>query len=182
MDGTVLELWRWPVVGMAGERMPSVRVDGRGVGGDRIHAVLAGGEPVEVPGWTAAYPFNVGANVDPAAPPLAVVTSPRGRSFRWGDPRLRWALEDHLGRPVQPHRDLERLRPSTLVVAGAGADPAVPANLRLDLELPAGAAVLAFGSGVRVRLVDPPRDGVAEGRPLANGRIAEGEAATIVPA
>src|SRR4029079_8661826 len=37
---SVLELWRWPVKGMAGERMPSLRLDARGVGGDRSHAVL----------------------------------------------------------------------------------------------------------------------------------------------
>ena len=40
MVGTVRELWRWPVKSMGGEPMPSVRVDGRGVGGDRTHAVL----------------------------------------------------------------------------------------------------------------------------------------------
>src|SRR5690348_5990961 len=103
----VLELWRWPVAGMAGERMPSVRVDGRGVGGDLVHAVLGAGVPLELEGWTAAYPFNIGANVDPVAPPVPVVTSPRGRAFRWGDPRLRNALEDALGGPVELRRDLD---------------------------------------------------------------------------
>ena len=36
----MLELWRWPVKSMAGERLRATRLDGRGVAGDRSHAVL----------------------------------------------------------------------------------------------------------------------------------------------
>ena len=39
-DGRVLQVWRWPVKSMAGERVRSTRVDARGAGGDRTHAVL----------------------------------------------------------------------------------------------------------------------------------------------
>ena len=37
---TVAAMWRWPVKSMAGERVNAMRLDGRGVGGDRTHAVL----------------------------------------------------------------------------------------------------------------------------------------------
>jgi hypothetical protein len=175
MEGTVVALWRWPVAGMAGERMPSVRVDGLGVGGDRLHAVLARGAPAELEGWSAAYPFNIGANVDPVSPPLAIVTSPRGRTFRWGDPRLLHALEDALGEAVELRRDLDR-RPDFLVVGGPDAPNA---NIRIDLPLD-GVSGLAFAGGVRVRLLEEPRDGAARGRPVAAGRIAEGEAVSAL--
>jgi uncharacterized protein len=39
-EGRVLQVWRWPVKSMAGERLRSTRVDARGAGGDRTHAVL----------------------------------------------------------------------------------------------------------------------------------------------
>ncbi len=38
--GTVAGLWRWPVKSMAGERVNALRLDLRGAGGDRTHAVL----------------------------------------------------------------------------------------------------------------------------------------------
>ena len=57
----------------------------------------------------------------------------------------------------------------------------MPANLRVGLELVAE-AVLAFAGGVRLRLLEAPRDGAARARPLSNGHIAEGEAATFLPA
>jgi hypothetical protein len=118
---TVLELWRWPVKGMGGERVPSVRVDARGTGGDRVHAVvrqepdgtwirLSERQQPRLAAWTAAYPFNLGANVDPAKPPLALVTAPSGRTFVWNDPRLRFALEDDLGHPVALCRDADGLQ------------------------------------------------------------------------
>jgi uncharacterized protein YcbX len=36
-DGYVQALWRFPVVGMAGEQLRSSQVDTRGVAGDRQH-------------------------------------------------------------------------------------------------------------------------------------------------
>src|SRR4051812_36813835 len=114
---SVLELWRWPVKGMAGERMPSLRLDARGVGGDRTHALarreddgtwttLSERQQPRLAAWTAAYPFNIGANVDPASPPYVLATSPVGRTFVWNDPRLRHALEDDLGHPVALRREI----------------------------------------------------------------------------
>src|SRR4051794_21555996 len=113
--GTVLQLWRWPVKSMAGERVNALRVDGRGAGGDRTHAVLhehkgerkplTAREAPRLLAWQARYPFNVGGGVDPARPPFAIVTAPDGRSFRWGDPRLTHALAADLGRAIELVRD-----------------------------------------------------------------------------
>lgn len=173
MEGTVLAVWRWPVRGMGGERTTAVRVDRRGVGGDRIHAVVAGQQPLDaLDGWSAAYPFNPGAKVDPASPPYAIVTSPSAHSYRWGDPRLRAALEDALGHAVEMRRDMA-YHPGWLVLAGAGAPATAPANVRVDVEL--AVEELTFAGGVRVRLLEAPHDGVARARPIVNGRIAQGD-------
>jgi hypothetical protein len=192
--GTVRELWRWPVKGMGGEPMPSVRVDGRGVGGDRTHAVLgadADGDwrPLSrrqapgLEGWAAAYPFNIGANVEPASPPHTVVTSPRGRTFVWDDPRLRCALEDSLGRRVQLRRDLRGLQHverSVLATWGDLAPQRLRSNLHLDAEL-SGGDELHFDGGVRMRVHKPCPAGGAYLRVLVGGRIAVGATVQIFP-
>ena len=126
--GTVAGLWRWPVKSMAGERVTALRLDGRGAGGDRTHAVtyehkgerkpLTAREAPRLLAWRAAYPFNLGGGLDPARPPFATVTAPDGHSYRWGDPRLRTKLEDDLGRPVELLRDIAGIHdaPRTLLV------------------------------------------------------------------
>jgi uncharacterized protein len=184
--GTVAGLWRWPVKSMAGERVNALRVDGRGAGGDRTHAVmhqhkgerkpLTAREAPRLLAWQARYPFNVDGGIDPARPPFAIVTAPDGRSYRWGDPRLRHALAGDLGRDVelardpQGHQDL----PRTLLVTTEASLQALgeelhgPVDLRrfrpnvhLDLdaagweELGWDGAELAFAGGVRLRLLHP---------------------------
>jgi hypothetical protein len=150
---------------MAGERVNALRLDGRGVGGDRIHAVVADGRRLEtLPGWHAGYPFNLDAGLDPAHPPLAIVTAPDGHRYRWGDPRLRAALERHLGRPVELVRDVETARPVDLT-----------ATVQLDLAPPDG-AVLRFAGGVRLLMIH------GSGRALTGGRIAVGEAVELLHA
>jgi MOSC domain-containing protein len=178
---TVLELWRWPVKGMAGESVPSLRVDARGVGGDRTHAVLdEDGTPLAgLDGWRAAYPFNLGANVDPASPPLAQVTSPRGRAFMWNDPRLRHALEDDLGRPVRLQRDahgLQLVERTVLVCWGEDDASALRANLKLDVGdgLAEPGLVLECQGGVRLRVVGACRRGGVYTRVVGVGRVAAG--------
>ena len=115
--GSVSRLWRWPVKSMAGEEVRALRLDERGAGGDRTHAVLHEhkGEwrPLtarEAPwhaGLEAAYPFNLDARPGPRQPPYAIVTEPGGRHrWQWGDPQLRLALERDLGRPVRLQRDV----------------------------------------------------------------------------
>jgi uncharacterized protein YcbX len=131
-EGSVLELWRWPVKSMAGERLHATRMDSRGVAGDRSHAVLhqhkGGWQPLtarEAPrllAWGAGYPFAEDASVVPEHPPFAQVTSPQGHSWRWGDPRLRTALREDLGREVELRREvsgLQDLERSVLVTTEA---------------------------------------------------------------
>jgi uncharacterized protein YcbX len=185
-SGTVAQLWRWPVKSMAGERVQALRVDGRGVGGDRTHAVLhehkgqvkplTAREAPRLLAWHARYPFNVDGGIDPARPPFAVVTAPDGRSFRWGDPRLRHALTADLGRPVELRRDLEGQQdlPRTLLITteatlqALGTELHGPVDLRrfrpnlhLDLDAAGWAELdweggeLEFAGGVRLKLLHP---------------------------
>jgi uncharacterized protein YcbX len=116
-EARVLDLWRWPVKSMAGERVRSIRVDPRGAGGDRTHAVLherkgewkplTAREAPRLLAWNAAYHFAPDAGLRPEDPPYAQVTGPDRRgSFGWGDPRLQRALEEDLGRPVRLRRDV----------------------------------------------------------------------------
>src|SRR3954451_20871331 len=163
---------------MAGESLPSVRVDARGVGGDRAHAVLADdGAVIEVlGGWSTAYPFNLGANVDPASPPLALVTSPRGRSFTWNDPRLRHALEDDLGRPVRLRRDaggMQRVERTVLVCWGEDDPRQLRANVRLESGegLDEYGRVLELEGGVRLRVLGECRRGGVYVRVVGAGRV-----------
>ena len=130
--GTVQQLWRWPVKSMAGEPLRATRMDGRGVGGDRTHAVeaehkgawqpLTAREAPRLLAWRAAYPFAQNAGLKPDDPPLATVTAPNGRAYGWGDPRLRRALEAELERPVRLRRDtagIQDLERSVLVTVDA---------------------------------------------------------------
>jgi hypothetical protein len=192
-DGFVQGLWRFPVLGMAGEQLRSTQIDSRGVAGDRQHFATGpeGRLTIEdVPAladWKAGFPFNPdGAIVPDKAPPLPVVTGPDGvKSWRWGDPRLGFALERSLGRSVDLVRDLEATRgvvvstvPPELPRAIAGI------NVQLALALPGGGgwggAVLAFRDGVRLRLVASRADGPGiEARVVEAGRIVLGEPVTL---
>jgi MOSC domain-containing protein len=131
-EGRVLEMWRWPVKSMGGEEVRSFRLDERGVGGDRTHAVihhhkgewkpLTAREAPRLLAWHASYPFAPDAGLRPDDPPHAQVTGPDGRSWRWGDPRLRNALAEDLGRDVRLRRDLagiQDLERSVLVTTEA---------------------------------------------------------------
>jgi uncharacterized protein YcbX len=189
---TVLELWRWPVKGMGGERVPSVRVDARGTAGDRVHAVLreepdgswirlSERQEPRLAAWAAAYPFNVGANVDPVKPPLALVTAAAGRTFVWNDPRLRFALEDDLGYPVALRRDvagLQHTERTILVSWGAASAQALRSNVHLagGDEVGEPDRILQLDGGVRLRVLRPcPRGGVYA-RVLTGGRMETGAA------
>jgi uncharacterized protein len=185
-NGTVAALWRWPVKSMAGERVNALRLDGRGVGGDRTHAVLyehkgewrrlTAREAPRLLAWRGLYPFNVDGGLDPARPPYAIVLAPNGHRYRWGDPRLRFALEDDLGRPVRLVRDVEGMPdlPRAILVTlqptldALGGELGAPidlrrfrTNLHLDIDVPAWAELaweggeLAFEGGVRLKLLHP---------------------------
>jgi hypothetical protein len=192
----VIELWRWPVTGAAGELTPSFRLDARGVGGDHAHVVLARGrrgwEPVAgapaeaLAAWRAGYPFAIGASLDPVRPPYAVLVSPHGQRYAWGDPRLRHALEDSLGCAVLLRRGgATDPCPARAVRITTPADGPVPAALGTNVHLDADPADLVpghelrFAGGVRLRiLARAPIAGLCA-RVVAAGRIAAGEPAEL---
>jgi hypothetical protein len=146
-SGTVTQLWRWPVKSMAGERVQALRIDTRGAGGDRTHAVLhehkgeikplTAREAPRLLAWRARYPFNLNGGLDPARPPFAVVTAPDGRNFRWGDPRLRHALAADLGRPVELRRDVGGIQdlPRSLLITTEASLQALGEELHGEIDL-----------------------------------------------
>jgi uncharacterized protein YcbX len=179
--GTVASLHRWPVKSLAGEDAEALRLDGRGVAGDRAHALYDAfkGEPRrltvrQAPGmlrWRASYAEAPGAALAPGAVPLPTVTAPTGATFAWDDPALPEALSDDLGRKVALRRDealMQDLGDSVLVttqatleaVAAALGDPA------LDLR--------RFRTNVHVVLDDAPAfaENGWEGRTLIIGDVA----------
>jgi hypothetical protein len=114
--GVLVGLARWPVKSLAGERLSAARVDGRGLGGDRTHALLDGRpehrgrrltarQAPRLLAWSAAYPQAPDDALDPAAPPSPTLRAPDGTLFAWEDPALAGALEADLGIPVRLHRD-----------------------------------------------------------------------------
>jgi uncharacterized protein len=186
MVGTVAALWRWPVKSMGGERVRALRVDGRGAGGDRTHAVfhehkgahkpLTAREAPRLLAWHAEYPFNRDGALDPRDPPRATVVDPEGHRYVWGDPRLKGALEQDLGRSVDLHRDvsgLQDLERTLLVTTKASLDALSEEldgpidirrfrpNVHLELNAEPWAELgwegreLAFAGGVRVRFLHP---------------------------
>jgi uncharacterized protein YcbX len=147
-EGTVLSLHRWPVKSLGGEPAPALRLDPRGIAGDRAHALFDEhkGAPRrltvrQAPGmlrWSAAYPDRPGDALDPAAVPLPQVTAPDGAVFAWDDARLPAAMTADLGREVALRRDLalmQDLGDSILVTTQATLDAVSDAVDRpLDLR------------------------------------------------
>ena len=160
--GTVLSLHRWPVKSLAGEPVDALRIDRRGAGGDRAQALFGifGGTRRrltvrQVPrmlGWSAAYPQAPGAELDPDAPPLPVVTAPDGRTFAWDDPMLPRALRDDLGRPVDLVRDLDLMPdlPDSLLVTVEASRAALEDELGRSIDL------RRFRTNLHLRLDAPP--------------------------
>ena len=145
--GRVLELWRWPVKSMAGERLRATRMDERGVGGDRSHAVLhehkgewkplTAREAPRLLAWRAHYPGAEDAAVRPEDPPHAEVTGPHERSWRWTDPALSAALSDDLGRAVELRRDVAGIQDleRTVLVTTEATRAALAQELSTELDL-----------------------------------------------
>jgi len=162
-SGRVLELWRWPVKSMAGERMRATRLDARGAGGDRTHAVLhqhmgewkplTAREAPRLLAWRASYPFTPDAALRPDEPPYAQVAGPDGeRTWHWDDPRLRTALADDVGRPVRLHRDvsgIQDLERSVLITVEA-TRAALAEELGTEIDL------RRFRPNLHLELAAPP--------------------------
>jgi hypothetical protein len=192
-EGIVQGLWRFPVLGMRGEQLRSSQVDTRGIAGDRQHYAsgpegrLSAQDLPRLALWTATFPFNPdGAIVPDREPPLPLLTAPNGHNtWRWGDPRLAFALERDLGRPVELRRDLELTRGVIVsLTAPAGQGAAAGINVQLALEQPPtggwSGRELAFRDGVRLRLVASRADGPGiEARVVEAGRLLLGEPVTL---
>ena len=160
--GTVLELRRFPVKSLAGERVEALRIDARGAGGDRAQALtgIFGGARRrltvrQVPrmlAWSAAYPDAPDAELDPDDPPLPLLTAPDGRTFRWDDPALPGALRDDLGRPVTLERDMALMPdvPDTLLVTVEASRAALERELGRPIDR------RRFRPNLHVRLDTPP--------------------------
>jgi hypothetical protein len=191
-DGFVKALWRFPVLAMAGERLRSTQIDSRGVAGDRQHYTcgpegrLSTQDLPALAEWSATFPFNPdGAIMPDREPPFPVLAGPGGlKSWRWGDPRLAYALERELGRSVELVRDVEA--PRGVIVATVR--PELPqaiagVNVHLKLDLPSGGWAgreLWFRDGVRLRLVASRGDGPGiEAEVVEPGRLVLGEPVTL---
>ena len=162
-EGVLAWLARWPVKSLGGEALEAARLDWRGLGGDRAHALLDLREGREARwltvrqaprllAWSAAYPETPGDRLDPADPPPPTLLSPDGRRWSWDDPDLERALADDLGMAVRRHRDLggqQDLNASVLVTTEASRRAVADAlgrpvdvrrfrtNLHLELDAPA---------------------------------------------
>jgi hypothetical protein len=177
---------------MKGEQLRSSQVDTRGIAGDRQHFAsgpqgqLSSEDLPRLALWAAAFPFNPdGAIVPDRPPPFPLLTAPDGqKQFRWGDPRLGFALERDLGRSVELVRDLEFTR--GVIVAATppeGERAAAGINVQMRLSLPAGGWAgreLVFRDGVRLRLIASRGDGPGiEARVVEAGRLLLGEPVTL---
>jgi len=191
-SGFVQAIWRFPVLGMAGEQLRSTQIDTRGVAGDRQHWAagpegrLTVQDVPELADWSATFPFNPDGAVhpekDPPLPLLEITGS--GRSWRWGDPRLGFALERSFGRPVELVRDLDAVRGVTVATVKPDVPRAIAGiNVQLALTLPPGGWAgreLSFRDGVRLKLVASRADGPGiEARVVESGRIVLGEPVTL---
>jgi uncharacterized protein YcbX len=162
-DGLLVDLARWPVKSLGGERLAASRLDRRGLGGDRAYALLDRRQGREgrwltirqAPGmlaWSAAYPQAPDDRLDPADPPPPTLRAPDGTVWAWDDPGLDQALAADLGVAVRRHRDLggqQDLQGSVLVTTEASRRAVAEAlgrpvelrrfrtNLHLELDAPA---------------------------------------------
>jgi len=132
---------------MAGEPVEAVRMDARGVGGDRAHVVrgerqgqLVALTARQAPGllaWRASYPAGLESAPPAAEPPHATVTAPDGRVFGWEDPELRHLLAAQLGRPLELHREPEGIQdlPGTVLVTLEASRRALADELGEEIDL-----------------------------------------------
>jgi uncharacterized protein len=147
LRGTVLSLHQWPVKSMGGQPVDVLALDRRGAGGDRTHALvrvhkgrprrLTAREAPRMLAWQAAYETADGAGIDPASPPLPVLTAPDGRTFAWDDPELPPALATDLGRDVTLRRDLagQQDRRDTVLVTTEASRAALEREMARPVDL-----------------------------------------------
>jgi uncharacterized protein YcbX len=164
------------VKSLAGEPVDALRVERRGAGGDRTHALIWAGKDRRLTArqaprmlaWQARYEIP-GEQLDPAEPPLPLLTAPDHGAYRWDDPELPGALERDIGWPVELRRDLagqQDLEDSLLVTVAASLDAVTGA-----LDLPPG-DVRRFRPNIHVELdAETFAEEGWEGRRLRVGQI-----------
>lgn len=105
--GTVMELWRYPVKSMLGERVPSLDIDARGATGDRMWAVQAPDGRLGSGKTTRRFRRMDGLLALHAAVEdgVAVVTLASGARWRVDDPGIHAAVGAELGREVTVARE-----------------------------------------------------------------------------
>jgi uncharacterized protein YcbX len=142
--GVVTQLHRWPVKSMAGEPVDALRVDRRGAGGDRTHAVthrhkgaerlLTAREAPRLLAWRGSYEA---ADVHPERPPSARLIAPDGATHDWDDPGLADVLGADLGREVGLRREPwgQQDLGETLLVTTSATLAAVEAELGHPVDL-----------------------------------------------
>jgi uncharacterized protein YcbX len=101
-EGTVSELWRYPVKSFRGEQLDEVAVDARGVVGDRMFAVrdadgkLGSGKTTRrFRLLRGLFDFSAETDVDGV-----IARLPSGERLRVGDPRLDAFLSARYGEPL----------------------------------------------------------------------------------
>ncbi|WP_445148247.1 MOSC domain-containing protein [Baekduia sp. Peel2402] len=176
--GTVASLHRWPVKSLAGEDADALRLDARGIAGDRAHALYDTFKDAprqltvrQAPGmlrWHARYDGLPGDALDPDAVPLPIVTAPDGATYSWDDPALATAMSDDLGRAITLRRDealMQDLNDSVLVTTQATLDAVSQVLGPLDLR--------RFRTNIHVVLDDAPAyvENEWEGRQLQVGDV-----------
>jgi uncharacterized protein len=104
--GRVLEILRYPVKSMAGERMPVAEIDWQGIEGDRQYGLVRRGNTTRFPWFTARdlsslilYRATYDDPEHPRTSPVTVV-APDGVTFSLSDAKLIAALEVEAGEPV----------------------------------------------------------------------------------
>jgi uncharacterized protein YcbX len=104
--GRVLEIVRYPVKSMAGERMPVAELDWQGLEGDRQYGFVRRGNTTRFPWLTARDVSGLvlyrAAYDDPRCPRTSKVTvvAPDGMAFALSDPGLIAALAAEAGEPL----------------------------------------------------------------------------------
>lgn len=105
--GTIVELWRYPVKSMLGERCAAVDVNARGVDGDRRYAVRTAAGKFGSGKSTRRFQYVPGLFGFRAIyrDDVPEVTFPNGQILRADDPAIHTALSTNLGQPVMLARE-----------------------------------------------------------------------------
>jgi uncharacterized protein len=131
--GRVAWLARWPVKSVGGEPLRRARLDGHGLAGDRLFALiddrrshlarpyLTAREAPRMLRWRAAYPGAPDDDLVDGQEPGATVIGPDGRVWTTDDDGLAGALADDLGFAVTIRREpgQQDLRDSILLTVEA---------------------------------------------------------------